>query len=161
MKLAPRLVPEPLWGVSAARLLAGVRWKRIRADAMEACGGVCVVCGATREKGMIGDEEWEYADCAATLIGVRIVCPDCSGVTHIGSSASRGYGEVARDHMAKVNGMTKSEANRVIDASFAEWRERSKQTWTVQVAPDLLTRYPELAELAGRMGGPGDGRAYP
>jgi hypothetical protein len=131
VKLVPRLVPQPLLGISAARILAGAKWKRIRADAMDASGGACVVCGATRDKGMIGDEEWEYSDGIATLTGVRIVCPDCNAVTHIGSTGACGYGDMARDHMCRVNGMTTSEANRIIDASFREWRARSLVDWTI------------------------------
>jgi len=92
---------------------------------MEAAAGACVVCGVAREKGMIGDEEWDYTDHLATLIGVRIVCPDCNAVTHIGSTASRGYGDVALDHMCLINGIEAAEAHRILGASFIEWRERS------------------------------------
>lgn len=151
-RLVPRLVPQPLWGISAARLLAGARWKRIRADAMEAAGGACVVCGVTREKGMIGDEEWEYADGIATLTGVRVVCPDCNAVTHIGSTGARGYGDVAREHMCRINAMKPAEADQIIEASFQQWRERSLLDWRIVVAPDLLARYTDLAILEGGYG---------
>ena len=56
LRLAPRLVPEPLWGISAARLLRGAVWRRIRADALQEATGACVVCRDAREKGMVGDE---------------------------------------------------------------------------------------------------------
>jgi hypothetical protein len=95
-RLVPRLVPQPLWGLSAARLLPQSKWRRIRADAMDESGGACVVCGAAREKGMVGDEVWDYT---ATLVGVRIICPDCNAVTHFGSTNARGYAERALDHM--------------------------------------------------------------
>lgn len=149
MKLAPRLVPQPLWGLSASRLLPQPKWKRIRADAMEASGGVCVICGASREKGMIGDEDWEYADGIATLARVQIICPDCNAVIHIGRTITDGYGDVARDHMCRVNGIGADEADGIIDVSFAEWRERSVVGWTIAVAPGLLARYPELSILDG------------
>jgi len=116
---------------------------------MEAHAGTCVVCGEAREKGMVGDEVWDYTGGIATLVGVRIVCPDCDAVTHIGSTARRGYGEMARDHMCRVNGITTAEADRIIDASFREWRTRSLMDWTIAVRPDLLDRYPELAILDG------------
>ena len=107
------------------------------------------MCGVAREKGMIGDEEWNYSDQVATLTGVRIVCPDCNAVTHIGSTASRGFGDVAFDHMCRINGIKAAEAHRVVNASFDDWRERSLQDWTIAVAPELLARYPELAILDG------------
>lgn len=98
---------------------------------------------------MVGDEEWDYTDGIATLLRVRIVCRDCDAVTHIGWTAGRGYGDMARDHMGQVNGMTKDEADRIIAASFVEWRERSLRDWEVAVAPDLLDRYPDLSILNG------------
>ena len=149
LRLAPRLVPRPLWGISAARLLPRAKWQRIRIDALEASRGACVVCGAVREKGMIGDEEWDYGDGVATLVGVRMVCGDCDAVTHIGSTTRRGYAEVARDHMTRINGIAREEADQIIAMSFREWRARSARSWTVAVAPDLLDRYPELAVLNG------------
>ena len=114
---------------------------------MVASGGACVVCGAKRDKGMIADEVWDYRDGVAKLIAIRIVCPDCSAATHIGSTAGRGYGDVARDHMARVNGTSPREADRVVAAAMREWRALSRGTWTVAVAPELLDRYPELAVL--------------
>jgi hypothetical protein len=129
------------------RLLPGSKWKAIRAEAVAAARGACVVCGEVREKGMIGDEEWLYEDGVATLTGVRLVCPDCNGVTHIGSTSARGYFDQARDHMAAVNGITADEADRLIDAAFREWSQRSRLTWRLAVSPDLLARFPELVVL--------------
>ena len=114
---------------------------------MESSGGACVVCGVKRDKGMVGDEVWDYGDGMATLTGVRIVCRDCDAVTHIGSTSGRGYLEAARDHMARINGISTDEANVLIDVAFREWQGRSRLPWTVSVSADLLARYPELAVL--------------
>lgn len=115
---------------------------------MEVSGGACVICGVKRDKGMVGDEAWDYGDGVATLTHVQIVCPDCNAVTHIGSTSTRGYGQVARDHMARVNGISTEEANVLIAHALREWRQLSRRTWSVSVAPDLLARYPELSVLA-------------
>ncbi len=161
LRLIPRLVPAPLWGLSGSRLLKASQWKRIRLDALDAAGGACVVCGAARDKGMICDEEWSYTDGVALLTGVRIVCPDCNAVTHIGRTGADGYYDVARDHMARVNGITPAEADERIAQRFDAWRLQSSQSWTIDVAPGLLERYPELALLVGRSVGPGEVRTYP
>lgn len=111
---------------------------------------------------MIGDEDWTYQDGVAALVGVRILCPDCGAVTHIGNTSTRGYFDVARDHMAVVDGITAAEANRVIASHFSEWEERSRMTWAVAVAvaPELLAKYPDLSLLVGHVAGPGDGALY-
>jgi hypothetical protein len=159
-RLVPRLVPRPLWGWSASRLLKAARWQRIRSDAMAAAGGACAICGVARDKGMIADEEWTYAGGTATLTGIRILCPACNAVTHIGNTSTRGYYDVARDHMALINGITAGDADRLIAAHLAEWQQRSAMTWMVAAAPELLSRYPELSILVGHRAGPGDGMVY-
>jgi hypothetical protein len=121
---------------------------------MAASNGTCSVCGAAREKGMIGDEEWDYRDGVAELTGVRIVCPDCNAVTHIGRTSSDGYYDVARDHMARVNGITPAEADMLVDEQGEIWLSRSKLSWVVEVAPDLLARHPDLGVLVGRRAEP-------
>lgn len=62
-------------------------------------------------------------------------------------TAVRGYGDMARDHMCRVNELTTAEADRTIDAASREWRERSLRDWRIAFAPDLLARYPELSVL--------------
>lgn len=158
LRLEPRLVPEPLWRISANRLLKRSQWQRIREDARSASANACSVCGAVREKGMVGDEEWSYEDGVALLTAIRIVCPDCSAVTHIGEADQAGYGQVARAHMCAINDISAVEAEAAISGALQEWRVRSSIRWTVKVAPSLLARYPELSALDGLGAAPGDGR---
>jgi hypothetical protein len=139
-----------LFKISAAELLRGARWTRIRGDAMTAAGGACEVCGTARDKGMIGDEVWDYDAGIATLVRVRIVCPDCNGVTHFARTAVQGYGDVAVEHMARVNGTSIGAARRVVAGCIEEWRARSELEWTVVISPGLLARYPELTILTDR-----------
>ena len=157
LKLRPRLVPEPLWGLSAYRLLKQSQWQRIRRDALAAAASACAICGAIRDKGMVCDEEWVYEGDVARLIGTRIICPDCNGVTHIGRAGLAGYGDVALEHMARVNGITVREAQRLVALDAEEWHQRSRGVWTVAVASDLLARYPFLSVLVGLTSAPGTG----
>jgi hypothetical protein len=156
--LSPRLVPEPLWRISGTRLLIRSQWKKIRQDALEACAGACSICGAVRER-MVCDEDWTYKDNVATLEGVQIICPDCNGVIHIGRTMSAGYGDVALEHLMRVNAIDVKEARLLISSALATWREQSMLNWTVAVSPHLLERYPALATLSGRIGQPGEGTA--
>lgn len=151
-RLRPRLGPRPLWGVSAYRLLTRSQWQRIRGDALTAAANTCSVCGAVREQGMVCDEEWIYAHGRALMHAFRAICPDCNGVTHFGRTNAAGYGQVALEHMARVNAITVGDALAIVDADFEEWRRRSQADWTVVVSADLLARYPELAGLVGLAG---------
>jgi hypothetical protein len=158
LRLRPRLVPEPLWRLSANRRLKRSQWQRIREDALEAAANACSVCGVVRDKGMVGDEEWSYESGLALLADIRIVCPDCSAVTHISEADRAGFRAVALAHMCRINGISRAEAESVISVEFELWRERSSVTWTVTVAPNLLDRYPALSALVGLTATPGEGR---
>lgn len=146
-KLRPRLVPRPLWGVSAYRLLKRSEWQQIRRAALTAAANTCAMCCVVRYRGMVCDEDWSYVNGIALLREVQVVCPDCNAVIHFGRTNVAGYGQVALEHMARINGVTVEETVPLIDAAFAEWRERSQINWTVAIAPELLERYPELAAL--------------
>lgn len=104
---------------------------------------------------MICDEVWSYENGLATLTELRILCPGCDAVVHLGQTDVRGFGDVARDHMAAVSGLTVEEADQIIDGHFAQWRELSKQSWEVAVSPDLLATYPALGALVGLRGNQG------
>ena len=149
LKLVPRLVPRPLWGLSAKRLLKHTQWREMRTDALVKARNTCVVCGTSRETRMVCDEVWSYDEGIATLTELRILCPDCDAVVHIGQTSMRGFADVARDYMASVNGLPIAEADEIIDREFARWRELSKQSWRIAVAPDLLAKCPALAALVG------------
>lgn len=62
------------------------------------------------------DEEWEYDDDQglAVLAGFRMLCPDCNAVVHPGNTSLRGLGDVALEHMARVNGTTVEVAHREV-----------------------------------------------
>src|SRR5579863_5993410 len=85
-RLRPDPVPEPLWGVSAYRLLGRGPWKQIRSEVLAGARGRCAICGAFHEKRMVCHEVWRYSERhkIATLTDLKLVCPDCNLVEHIG-----------------------------------------------------------------------------
>lgn len=159
-KLRPRLVPEPLWGLSGRRLLKRSVWERLRGAILLASRSACTVCGVSRESRMVCDEEWTYDDDngRAVLAGFRILCLDCDAVNHLGQTTLRGHADEAYEHMAQINGCSVDEAMAAADEDFATWHRRSERSWSVSVLPSLLATYPELAVLDGLVAAPGAGR---
>ncbi len=150
-RLVPELVPRPLWGISAYRLLGrGRAWKTIRQAALEASDQQCSICGST-ETGLTCHERWDYDDRhgTATLVGFEIHCHRCDAVTHMGRAVANGFAEEAIATFCRVNRVTKQEAGKAFRSAMGEWHRRSEKEWTITVAGPLLEQYPQLAILSG------------
>lgn len=154
IRLRPKLIPSPLWGVSAYRLLGrNKHWKLIRADVLEAAGDKCEICGRekrpVRQVYLICHELWDYNDKkrTATLIGFEIHCSLCDLVTHMGRARSVGKGEAALKQMCKVNGISRDAALELYNKAINVWEKRRARKWKVRVSLALLKRYPALAVL--------------
>lgn len=158
-KLKPELVPEPLWRLSAYRILSRSQWEKIRASILGEQGNRCSVCGLTQHKGMICHEIWDYDErqLLATLTGLAILCPQCSNIHHIGLARVQGVAEEALKHMIHVNGMSLKDATAVVKQSFRDWRRRSQHRWGVAVSKELLSRFPQLRVLEGVSSSPHEG----
>jgi hypothetical protein len=152
-RLAPALVPAPLWGRSVYQLLRGTRrggdWKRLRADVVARAGGDCHICGEHQDRFMVCHEVWDYDDDAgvATLVDFALNCWGCDAATHPGCAGLTGRRETARGQLEKVNGLSAEEVEDLIAAAREEWTRRSQQRWTVAVSDELCRRYPVLVGL--------------
>ncbi|MDP8931323.1 MAG: hypothetical protein M3O70_22825 [Actinomycetota bacterium] len=100
---------------------------------------------------MACDEVWHYDPDGpvATLAALRILCPRCDAVCHLGhTGVSRGpqaYDRAIR-HMARVNGTPIREALGIADREWQRWRELSAIVgWQVRMAADLAARFPALS----------------
>jgi len=151
LRLLPRLVPQPLWGLSGRRKLTSTKWEKIRMVVISEANGACEVCGAIREKGMIVDEVWSYLPGHAFLSALRLVCPPCNDVTHAGNARQRGIPEERMvAHCAKVNSISESDAAVAIEGAFDTWSHlHSEPIWQITVIPTVLDRFPDLAILDG------------
>jgi post-segregation antitoxin (ccd killing protein) len=78
----------------------------------------------------------EYDEAVETQRLVRMIalCPACHEVKHIGLAGIKGRGDVARAHLAAVNGWTAAFASRYVDEAFAVWRARSGRAWSLDVS---------------------------
>lgn len=152
--LVPELVPVPLWGRSAFKML-GQRapWiKRIRPDALAESNGACSLCRSSEGR-MICHDKWKYDDerAIATLVGFEIHCAMCDVVTHVGRAAITGSAEVVLldvlNHLCRINICPPDVAEQILKDALEQWNIRNKKKWTVKVIPALVARYPELAPL--------------
>lgn len=153
-RLIPELVPRPLWGVSAPRALKkSTAWKAIRTETLTTAGDKCQFCdtGAQLEC----HDKWEYDDkkATATLVGFECRCKMCHFATHIGRAMTLGpmYLQQAVAQLCKVNACTVKDIDDILSVEMPLWEKRNKKRWTVVIAPDLLKRYPRLAEVPAMM----------
>lgn len=160
IRLRPELVPRPLWGISAYRLLKnGVKWKNIRNERIMAAKQCCEICGEKPSR-LHGDpltchEVWDYDDkkSIATLVGFRIHCSDCDAAVHIGRTAQYGGMERAIAQIAKVNRITNRQAEAIVGGALTVWQKRSTKKWRVTVLDSLRKHYPQLSILEGAHSG--------
>ncbi len=109
---------------------------------------------------MVCDEDWRYAVLTPTdgtgfrrgravLVGLRLLCPPCDQVVHIGHTETR-YGKAtaqsALSHGAKVNGVSVTDMRLLAEVMFEAWASVSSiGIWSVEVEPALRKRFPALA----------------
>lgn len=150
-KLVPRLVPQPLFGLSGYHKLRRSEWEAIRRVVIADASGACQICGASQPKGMIVDEVWFYMPGMATLVGLQLLCPRCNNVIHSQNALARGVPEEAIvAHCAAVNGVDETAAASLIAEARAAWGKlHSSPTWGVMVVPEVLERFPALSVLHG------------
>lgn len=146
LKLTPHLIPKPLFRQSAAKLLSRGLWDAIRNDVLTAAKHKCEVCTGP---GIECHEVWLYDDAngVATLVQFRILCGACHEVVHMGRAVVRGNGRAALIHLCKVNSIRPEEGEQIWHRAKAEWKERNKRAWKINVAKPLLKPYPQLAAL--------------
>jgi hypothetical protein len=154
LKLAPHLVPKPLWGKSASQVFGRrALWKRIRTDALIAANHACQVCSDAPSP-IYGDplichEIWDYDDkrWTATLSGFRIQCNKCNSAVHMGMAVAYGARDAAIDQLRKVNDISTEEAEELYRDAMAMWKKRSQKKWRLAISKSVLEQYPQLAEL--------------
>lgn len=142
LKLRLELVPEPLFSRNLRSESEGIgkaRWKKLRLQAIEACGGKCVICEGTDK--LHGHEVWKYSEKktvgTATLVKLDAVCRTCHNISHWGNTARMIRAGLIkhethllfRRHFRRINRCRQADFDRHILSSFAQWRRRSKKKW--------------------------------
>jgi len=162
VRLCPRLVPAPLWGLSLATLsrLAPEAALAICDWCPEVVGrvseywfsldrsGTCVVCG---RPGSEVDEDWLYCltvegggepssvRCykgVAYLQELRLLCQDCHLAKHQGYAVPGGKEKIALEQLAKVNGLSAEEVKELVGKAFRVYAVVSRvRDWSIRVKP--------------------------
>lgn len=151
LRLAPELIPRPLFGHSAHRLLPTSAWRRVRQRELDRSGPACEVCGRQVDRGLVAHERWLHRTDppTAVLAAIRMQCRPCDGAVHIGLADGQGRGRAARATLVRVNGISWADAELLVEAAYERWAGLSSlRGWTAEVAPPLLAVHPELAVVA-------------
>ncbi len=136
-RLTIELVPQTCWFSNVRDRVSREDWDRIRKQVYERAGHRCEVCGGRGSKHPVECHEvWEYDETIGVQCLVRMIalCPTCHEVKHIGLAGIKGRGEIAAAHLAEVNGWTPQVTAVYVDQAFAVWKDRSDQTWSLDVS---------------------------
>jgi hypothetical protein len=148
LKLQVDMVPGPLWGMNLRSETHGIgkhRWKKVRKQAIEACGAKCAICGSSQK--LHGHEVWEYEEKRtvgrATLLRVDVICWTCHNITHWGNTVrlivfgaiSHEGHMVLRKHFRRVNRCKQIDFERHARQRLAIWKRRSRLRWKVDWGP--------------------------
>ena len=138
LRLTVELVPKTSWFDNLRSVLPRSVWDKRRKRTYAEYGYRCGICGA--EGRLNCHEIWEYDDenHIQRLSGFVSLCDLCHHVKHIGLAgilASEGkldYESVV-NHYMKVNGCDRKTFERHVDQAFAQWEDRSKHEWSVDL----------------------------
>lgn len=136
-RLTIELVPQTCWFSNVRDQVSPKEWDRIRRQVYDNAGRCCEVCGGRGPRHPVECHEvWEYDEDAGVQRLIRMValCPACHEVKHIGLAGVRGRADLARDHLAEVNGWSSEAADRHIREAFATWRSRSVRPWSLDIS---------------------------
>jgi hypothetical protein len=147
-KLRIDLVPGPLSTVnlrSSTEGLGDYRWRKLRKQIVEECGGKCVICDSDQR--LHGHEVWRYDEKKrvgrATLIRVDVICWTCHNIKHLGNTVRLiAFGAISHEgymtlqkHFRRVNRCRQIDFDRHARRGLAIWQRRSRMRWTVDWGP--------------------------
>lgn len=146
MRLTIELVPKTCWYSNVRSEVTRKQWDIIRKTEYANAGHKCEICkdvGTNQGKRHKVEchEIWHYDDVTKIqeLVGMIVLCPNCHTVKHPGLAAIQKRQHIVISQLMKINGMTRLEANQYVAEAFAEWEERSKHKWTLNI--DHLKNY--------------------
>jgi hypothetical protein len=138
LKLTIELVPKTSWYDNMRKVLPKSEWDKLRRKTYAEHGYRCGICEA--EGRLNCHEIWEYDDNnhKQTLLGFIALCDLCHHVKHIGLAgilASKGQLDIERvvEHFMKVNRCERSAFEEHKKKACAQWAERSKHNWNVDL----------------------------
>lgn len=138
LRLSIELVPATAWGANLRDVLTRAAWDELRRAVYARCGHRCAICGAAGR--LHCHEVWHYDDARhiQRLEGLLALCALCHHVKHLGHAgilAREGKLEMERviAHYCQVNGCDRATFAAHRAAAFAQWHERSRYEWTLDL----------------------------
>ena len=135
--LTIELVPATCWFSNVRSEVSEEDWKKLKRITFQKAKDRCEVCGGRGPKWPVECHEiWHYNDeeHVQTLTGLIALCPACHEVKHLGFANVSGRGDIAAQHLARVNGWTMEETEKYIDEQFNIWTWRSKHEWQLDIS---------------------------
>jgi len=136
MKLIPEMIPQTSFFVNVRSMVSSAQWDILRKGCYKNAQYKCEICGGIGKKHPVECHEvWQYDNDTAIQKLVRLIalCPACHEVVHIGLAGVRGRTQQAISHMIKVNGITKQQAEQLIDQSWQLWQQRNTIEWVLDI----------------------------
>lgn len=136
-KLTIELIPKTCFYFNLRTRFSKKKWDFIRHNVYKRANYRCEICGGKGPNHPVeAHETWVYEERTHTQVLAEIValCPACHMVKHIGLARKKGKYEEAVEHLIKVNGITRSEADSMIDRAFETWANRSKRKWAQDIS---------------------------
>ena len=134
--LTIELVPETCWFSNVRSEVSAQDWDKLKRITFQKANYRCEVCGGCGSKWPVECHEiWHYNDDShvQTLAGLIALCPACHEVKHMGFANINNRGDIAAQHLARVNGWAMEETKKYIDEQFKVWARRSKQKWKLDI----------------------------
>ena len=99
---AVEMVPEPLWELSAKKMLSALRWKELRDHTLAEAGFRCAACGGDGDgRPLQCHEQWAYDDDALVqkLVALVALCERCHLAKTPGRAAWLASSQVRYAHL--------------------------------------------------------------
>jgi 5-methylcytosine-specific restriction endonuclease McrA len=139
-KLTIELVPSTAWFTNVRSEVSKAKWDKIRRKSYKSADYKCEICSESGlDQGFNHPVEcheiWNYNDVKKEqkLIGFISLCPKCHRCKHPGLASIRGEGELVREHLMKVNGMTIAEMEAYFTKVTTVWNKRSEYQWDLDI----------------------------
>lgn len=134
------LVPRSCWFTNVRSCIDAGSWARLSRLTRERAHHRCEICNACAAKErkvfLEAHERWDYHPTTHVQSLRRIVtlCTPCHLVTHWGYAQVSGRERLARAHFKAVAGIGDQEVSRRVEAAFALWGDRSRQSWSLDLS---------------------------
>ena len=134
LRLSVELIPMTTAGINLRSELTPTQWDTLRRKVYSRANYCCEACDAG-EIEVHCHEVWSWDDKKhiQKLIGLRCLCWECHETTHLTHPGVTGDLETM-EHLARVNGITLFEANKVMLDAYSQWNRHSKHEWKVDTS---------------------------